>query len=110
MKRNEEIQYGRWKPTDRQIDILQNLYKEGERNPNRDREVQIANRLKVHGDIEAKNVHYWFQNAQWRNRQKQQMNLEEKSREALNEREVAGSSQASVCSSRDNGKLYFVFL
>jgi len=61
MKRNEEITDGSRKPTKRQIEILEQLSKQGELNPNR-----------LAGII---NILNWFQNSHARNRRKQQKDL-----------------------------------
>ena len=66
----------RWNPTKEQISLLENLYKEGIRTPNAEQIEQITNRLRAYGQIEGKNVFYWFQNhkARQRQRQKQERN------------------------------------
>ncbi|XP_065866324.1 WUSCHEL-related homeobox 2 [Euphorbia lathyris] len=61
----------RWNPTKDQINILENMYKQGVRTPSADQIQQITARLKAFGDIEGKNVFYWFQNHKARQRQKQ---------------------------------------
>ncbi|KAM7259654.1 hypothetical protein ACFE04_015395 [Oxalis oulophora] len=61
----------RWNPTKEQIDILENLYKQGIRTPSAEQIQQITGRLKVYGHIEGKNVFYWFQNHKARQRQRQ---------------------------------------
>ena len=94
MERNEEITDGSRKPTIRQIEILEQLSKQGELNLNR-----------VAGII---NILNWFQNFHARNKRKQQKDLMQEL--SLNQRVGGSPSQASICSSRANGKLYFVFL
>lgn len=61
----------RWNPTKEQINILESLYKEGIRTPSAEQIQQITDRLKAFGQIEGKNVFYWFQNHKARQRQKQ---------------------------------------
>lgn len=61
----------RWNPTKEQINILENLYKQGVRTPSAEQIQQITSRLKAYGHIEGKNVFYWFQNHKARQRQKQ---------------------------------------
>lgn len=61
----------RWNPTREQIDILEELYRQGVRTPTADQIQQITSRLKAYGHIEGKNVFYWFQNHKARQRQKQ---------------------------------------
>ncbi|KAJ0084031.1 hypothetical protein Patl1_30892 [Pistacia atlantica] len=61
----------RWNPTKEQINMLENLYKQGVRTPSAEQIQQITNRLRTFGHIEGKNVFYWFQNHKARQRQKQ---------------------------------------
>ncbi|WCJ41213.1 WUSCHEL related homeobox 2 [Euphorbia peplus] len=61
----------RWNPTKEQINILESMYSQGIRTPSADQIQQITTRLKAFGDIEGKNVFYWFQNHKARQRQKQ---------------------------------------
>ncbi|RZB84183.1 WUSCHEL-related homeobox 2-like [Glycine soja] len=60
----------RWSPTKEQIDMLENLYKQGIRTPSTEQIQQITSRLRAYGHIEGKNVFYWFQNHKARQRQK----------------------------------------
>ncbi|XP_054812137.1 WUSCHEL-related homeobox 2 [Prosopis cineraria] len=61
----------RWNPTKEQINMLENLYKQGIRTPSAEQIQQITARLRAFGHIEGKNVFYWFQNHKARQRQKQ---------------------------------------
>lgn len=61
----------RWNPTKEQINMLENLYKQGVRTPSAEQIQQITSRLRTYGHIEGKNVFYWFQNHKARQRQKQ---------------------------------------
>ncbi|XP_047325906.1 WUSCHEL-related homeobox 2-like [Impatiens glandulifera] len=61
----------RWTPTKEQISMLECLYKQGIRTPTTDQIQEITKRLKTIGNIEGKNVFYWFQNHKARLRQKQ---------------------------------------
>ncbi|KAF5821526.1 putative transcription factor homeobox-WOX family [Helianthus annuus] len=61
----------RWNPTKEQIDMLENLYKQGVRTPTADQIQEITTKLQTFGHIEGKNVFYWFQNHKARQRQKQ---------------------------------------
>ncbi|WOL09270.1 WUSCHEL-related homeobox 5 [Canna indica] len=61
----------RWNPTKEQIAVLEGLYKQGIRTPNADQIQQITGKLREYGNIEGKNVFYWFQNHKARQRQKQ---------------------------------------
>ncbi|XP_026415940.1 WUSCHEL-related homeobox 5-like [Papaver somniferum] len=61
----------RWNPTQEQIDMLEGFYKAGIKTP-RAQEIQhLTSKLRVYGDIEAKNVFYWFQNHKARQKQRQ---------------------------------------
>ncbi|KAM0021384.1 putative transcription factor homeobox-WOX family [Helianthus debilis subsp. tardiflorus] len=61
----------RWNPTKEQIDMLENLYRQGLRTPTADQIQEITGRLQTYGHIEGKNVFYWFQNHKARQRQKE---------------------------------------
>ncbi|XP_071717967.1 uncharacterized protein [Rutidosis leptorrhynchoides] len=61
----------RWIPTKEQINVLENLYKQGMRTPTAEQIQDITTRLQTYGHIEGKNVCYWFQNHKARQRQKQ---------------------------------------
>ncbi|KAL8198071.1 hypothetical protein R6Q57_024548 [Mikania cordata] len=61
----------RWNPTKEQIDMLENLYKQGVRTPTAEQIQEITKKLQKYGHIEGKNVFYWFQNHKARQRQKQ---------------------------------------
>ncbi|KAI3902249.1 hypothetical protein MKW92_033897 [Papaver armeniacum] len=61
----------RWNPTKEQIDMLEGFYKEGIKTPSAQEIQHMTSKLKVYGDIEAKNVFYWFQNHKARRKQKQ---------------------------------------
>ncbi|GLJ54846.1 hypothetical protein SUGI_1177850 [Cryptomeria japonica] len=52
----------RWKPTAEQLEILEELYKKGSHSPNTEQIHRIADCLMRYGEIQAKNVFYWFQN------------------------------------------------
>ncbi|KAI9196284.1 hypothetical protein LWI28_022583 [Acer negundo] len=61
----------RWNPTKDQINMLESLYRQGIRTPTAEQIQQITDRLRAFGQIEGKNVFYWFQNHKARQRQKQ---------------------------------------
>lgn len=61
----------RWNPTKEQINMLENLYKQGVRTPTAEKIQEITTKLQTFGHIEGKNVFYWFQNHKARQRQKQ---------------------------------------
>ncbi|CAO2182387.1 unnamed protein product [Urochloa humidicola] len=61
----------RWNPTKEQVAVLEGLYEHGVRTPSAEQIKQITARLREHGQIEGKNVFYWFQNHKARQRQKQ---------------------------------------
>eukprot|EP00253_Pinus_taeda_P011947 PITA_11947 len=61
----------RWVPAKEQIDLLEAMYRKGIRNPSPDQIDQIAGRLRMYGNVEGKNVFYWFQNRKARERKRQ---------------------------------------
>ncbi|XP_010498511.1 PREDICTED: putative WUSCHEL-related homeobox 10 [Camelina sativa] len=61
----------RWTPTSKQLQILENIYKEGSGTPNPRRIKEIAAELSEHGQIMEKNVYNWFQNRRARSKRKQ---------------------------------------
>ncbi|KAG9158169.1 hypothetical protein Leryth_000316, partial [Lithospermum erythrorhizon] len=61
----------RWTPTKEQIDLLEDLYRQGVRTPSAGQIQQMTSKLRAFGHIEGKNVFYWFQNHKARQRQKQ---------------------------------------
>ncbi|KAL8208599.1 hypothetical protein R6Q57_008011 [Mikania cordata] len=61
----------RWYPTKEQINSLENLYVQGMRTPTEEQIQEITCNLKAYGQVEAKNVFYWFQNHKARQRQKE---------------------------------------
>ena len=60
-----------WNSTNEQIALLEATYSQGIRIPSRDQIDQIASRLRVYGNIEGKNVFYWFQNRKACEKQRQ---------------------------------------
>ena len=75
MEGNQVIRSNRWRPTERQKEILEQLFNQGERNPSRQRANEITNMLKSHGDVQARNISYWFQNSHSRRKRKEQREL-----------------------------------
>ncbi|XP_058100138.1 WUSCHEL-related homeobox 5-like [Magnolia sinica] len=61
---------GRWNPTAEQVKILTDLFRSGLRTPTTDQIQCISTHLSTYGQIESKNVFYWFQNHKARDRQK----------------------------------------
>ncbi|XP_031111895.1 protein WUSCHEL-like [Ipomoea triloba] len=60
----------RWNPTQEQLQILRDLYyNNGMRNPSPQEIRGITQRLSQYGNIEEKNVFYWFQNQRGREKQ-----------------------------------------
>ncbi|KAJ0252813.1 WUSCHEL-related homeobox 6 [Hirschfeldia incana] len=60
----------RWNPTPEQIKALEEIYRRGTRTPTTEQIQQIASQLGKYGQIEGKNVFYWFQNHKSRERLK----------------------------------------
>ncbi|GLJ54837.1 hypothetical protein SUGI_1177720 [Cryptomeria japonica] len=52
----------KWKPTAEQLQILEELYGNTYSKPSTDQIHHVTNLLKRYGDLQAKNVYYWFQN------------------------------------------------
>jgi len=71
VRRTPSRTHSRWNPTKEQIAMLENLYQQGMRTPNTQQIQEITSRLSVYGQIQGKNVFYWFQNHKARQRQKQ---------------------------------------
>lgn len=61
---------GRWNPTTEQVKHLTELFSSGLRTPSTDQIQKISTQLSFYGQIESKNVFYWFQNHKARERQK----------------------------------------
>lgn len=61
---------GRWNPTAEQVKVLTDLFRAGLRTPTTDQIQKISSQLSFYGNIESKNVFYWFQNHKARERQK----------------------------------------
>ncbi|XP_062007624.1 protein WUSCHEL-like [Rosa rugosa] len=63
----------RWAPTTDQIRILKEFYDNGGKNPTPEQIQRITLQLKRYGQVENKNVFYWFQNHKSRERQKKKL-------------------------------------
>ncbi|XP_014490519.1 WUSCHEL-related homeobox 7-like [Vigna radiata var. radiata] len=59
---NVDTTYKRWQSTPQQIQILLNIYNHGIINTNRDQIREIAERLRVYGEVGEYSVYCWFQN------------------------------------------------
>ncbi|KAK4752560.1 hypothetical protein SAY87_021358 [Trapa incisa] len=66
----------RWNPTREQLRTLEELYERGIRTPTADQIQHITVQLQQYGNIEGKNVFYWFQNHKARERQKRRREME----------------------------------
>ncbi|GLJ17872.1 hypothetical protein SUGI_0312620 [Cryptomeria japonica] len=62
----------RWKPTAQQKQILESIYNNGTRNPSLEYVNEITIQLRQYGKVEGKNVFYWFQNYQAREKRKKE--------------------------------------
>ncbi|KAL7602115.1 WUSCHEL-related homeobox 3 [Lactuca sativa] len=60
----------RWSPTPEQLKFLERMYRGGLKTPSATQIQQITTRLSTYGNIQCKNVFYWFQNHKARDRQK----------------------------------------
>ncbi|KAK1314874.1 WUSCHEL-related homeobox 1 [Acorus calamus] len=83
----------RWSPTEDQLRMLEELYRQGLRTPTAEQIQRIAEDLRRFGRIEGKNVFYWFQNHKARERQKRRRQAENSS-SAGNYRDIEGHEQA----------------
>jgi hypothetical protein len=106
METNGEIPTSHWKPTEAQKEILERLFKEGRRDRSRNGINEVTNLLKHHGDVEAKNVFYWFQNADVSKKQKQKMNPMQ---HYFNRQDIGTNSFSSLCPTQRNGMSFFDF-
>ncbi|GLJ54841.1 hypothetical protein SUGI_1177790 [Cryptomeria japonica] len=59
---SERCSLPRWKPTAEQLQILEALYINAYCKPSPEQIHYVVHLLKIYGDLEAKNVYYWFQN------------------------------------------------
>ncbi|XP_014508872.1 WUSCHEL-related homeobox 1-like isoform X2 [Vigna radiata var. radiata] len=66
----------RWNPTREQLRALEELYRRGTRTPSAEQIQHITAQLRRFGNIEGKNVFYWFQNHKARERQKRRRQME----------------------------------
>ncbi|KAH9331021.1 hypothetical protein KI387_003129, partial [Taxus chinensis] len=62
----------RWKPTPEQKHILESMFANGIRNPSTSYITEITADLQRYGRVEGKNVFYWFQNANARDKRKKE--------------------------------------
>ncbi|KAM7499347.1 hypothetical protein LguiA_023761 [Lonicera macranthoides] len=62
----------RWNPSREQVRVLTELFKCGLRTPTTDQIQKLSSQLSIYGEIESKNVFYWFQNHKARERHKRQ--------------------------------------
>lgn len=106
-KRNEATASPRWKPTEKHKKFLKMLSEAGLRNPTPEDIADIVGVLKVDGDVEEKNVFYWFQNVHSRNRRKEQKNALQAGSQY--QKEMVENSVSPICSSSTPGKLYVFF-
>ena len=63
----------RWNPSTEQIALLEAMYSEGMTSPKAHQIKQITSRLRMYGNIENRNVYYWFQNHKARIRRRQKL-------------------------------------
>lgn len=71
----------RWNPTPKQLATLEDIYRRGTRTPTAEQIQHITSQLRKLGNIEGKNVFYWFQNHKARERQKRRRKIESTERE-----------------------------
>ncbi|KAL5220981.1 hypothetical protein ABZP36_025694 [Zizania latifolia] len=61
----------RWTPTPMQLQILENIFDQGNGTPSKQKIKEIAAELAQHGQISETNVYNWFQNRRARSKRKQ---------------------------------------
>lgn len=61
----------RWTPTTMQLQILENMFSQGNATPSKQKIKEIAVELSQHGQISESNVYNWFQNRRARSKRKQ---------------------------------------
>lgn len=64
----------RWTPTAIQLEILEDIFKQGSGTPSKQKIKEITADLSQHGQISETNVYNWFQNRRARSKKKQQLN------------------------------------
>ncbi|GLJ54835.1 hypothetical protein SUGI_1177680 [Cryptomeria japonica] len=74
---SERCPLPRWKPTAEQLQILEILYKNDNSTPTTENIHHIADSLRRYGEIQAKNVFYWFQNRRGNERVNKRRRLDE---------------------------------
>lgn len=65
----------RWQPTPMQLQILENIFDQGNGTPSKQRIKEITAELSHHGQISETNVYNWFQNRRARSKRKQAASL-----------------------------------
>ncbi|CAK9862254.1 unnamed protein product [Sphagnum jensenii] len=66
-------QQQRWTPSQSQLQILKNLYEQGNGTPNKQRLREITTELIQHGHVQETNVYNWFRNRKAYVKRRQQM-------------------------------------
>ncbi|WOK94786.1 WUSCHEL-related homeobox 8-like [Canna indica] len=61
----------RWTPTSMQLQILENMFNQGNGTPNKQKIKEMTIELSQHGQISESNVYNWFQNRRARSKRKQ---------------------------------------
>ncbi|GLJ54839.1 hypothetical protein SUGI_1177760 [Cryptomeria japonica] len=59
---SERCSIPKWKPTTEQLQTLEELYINAYSKPSTEEINHVTNLLKRYGDLQAKNVYFWFQN------------------------------------------------
>ncbi|KAH9289125.1 hypothetical protein KI387_033242, partial [Taxus chinensis] len=70
----------RWKPTHEQKRILEYIFVSGTTSPSVDEITQITAQLQRYGRVEGKNVFYWFQNSNAREKRKREQSRSQSSK------------------------------
>ncbi|OMP07581.1 hypothetical protein COLO4_07208 [Corchorus olitorius] len=67
----------RWTPTPLQLQILENIYNQGNGTPSKQKIKEITVELAQHGQISETNIYNWFQNRRARSKRKMQVSPSE---------------------------------
>jgi hypothetical protein len=68
-------QQQRWIPSQNQLQILKNLYEQGNGTPNKQRLREITTELIQHGHVQETNVYNWFRNRKAYVKRRQQVTV-----------------------------------
>ncbi|XP_020592734.1 WUSCHEL-related homeobox 8-like [Phalaenopsis equestris] len=85
----------RWIPTSTQLQILENIFKQGYETPSKQKIAEITSKLAKHGHVSDVKVYNWFQNKRARSKKKQAVLLKSNA-EQENEAEIESCSRKKM--------------